>query len=62
MAGRDSIKLFIYLFCKQNGTQETEGIIIQIRENSLLVFVPKFGIEGKLRYHMKRSKSLLLKD
>ncbi|OII71779.1 mitotic control protein [Cryptosporidium ubiquitum] len=46
MAGRDSTKLFIYLFCKQNGNQETEGIIIQVRDDSLLIFVPKFGFEG----------------
>ena len=48
MAGRDSTKLFIYLFCKQNGNQETEGIIIQVRDDSLLIFVPKFGFEGEL--------------
>ncbi|KAL5370002.1 putative mitotic control protein dis3 [Cryptosporidium parvum] len=46
MAGRDSTRLFIYLFCKQNGNQETEGIIIQVRNDSLLIFVPKFGFEG----------------
>ncbi|KAH7648851.1 hypothetical protein FG379_002321 [Cryptosporidium bovis] len=47
MAGRDSTKLFIFLFCKQNGKQIVEGTIIQVREDSVLVFVPKFGFEGK---------------
>ncbi|KAJ1609332.1 putative mitotic control protein dis3 [Cryptosporidium canis] len=46
LAGRDSIKLFIFLFCKQNGNQVADGIVIQIREDSLLIFVPIFGIEG----------------
>lgn len=48
MAGRDSTKLFIYLFCKQHGKQEVNGIIIQIREDAALIFVPKFGFEGEL--------------
>ncbi|KAF7457920.1 Exosome complex exonuclease RRP44 [Cryptosporidium felis] len=46
MAGRDSTRLFIYLFCKQNGEQITEGILIQIRDDSVIVFIPKFGFEG----------------
>ena len=52
MASRDSTKLFIFLFCKQNGKQIVEGTIIQVREDSVLVFVPKFGFEGKFFFNI----------
>lgn len=48
LAGRDSSKLFIYLYCKQHGKQIVEAMIMQVRNNFILVFVPDFGFEGKL--------------
>ncbi|KAL7067740.1 putative exosome complex exonuclease RRP44 [Cryptosporidium serpentis] len=48
LAGRDSSKLFIYFYCKQHGKQIVEAMIMQVRNDFILVFVPEFGFEGSV--------------
>ncbi|GJP42957.1 hypothetical protein CLOM_g2477 [Closterium sp. NIES-68] len=45
MAGRASVELHTLIFFRTRPT-DAEGRIVMVRSNGLIVFVPKYGIEG----------------
>ena len=50
MAGRASVGLHTLIFFKDRPTV-ADARIIRVRTNGLIVFVPKFGIEGPVYFH-----------
>lgn len=45
MAGRASVELYTLIFFA-NRVVSTDARIVKVRENAMVVFVPKYGIEG----------------
>jgi exoribonuclease R len=45
MAGRASVELYTLVFFADR-TAETDARIVKVKETSIVVFVPKYGIEG----------------
>lgn len=56
MAGRASVELHTLIFFKNRPT-DTEGRIVKVQSNGLVVFVPKYGIEGPVYFHEKEGKA-----
>ncbi|EFJ15219.1 hypothetical protein SELMODRAFT_180518 [Selaginella moellendorffii] len=56
MAGRASVELHTLIFFRNRPT-DADARIVQIRSNGLIVFVPKYGIEGPVFLVDKASKS-----
>ncbi|PKA52121.1 Ribonuclease II, chloroplastic/mitochondrial [Apostasia shenzhenica] len=55
MAGRASVELHTLIYFKKRPT-DTEARIVKIKANGLIVFVPKFGIEGPVYLTPKGDK------
>ncbi|OAE18374.1 hypothetical protein AXG93_1783s1030 [Marchantia polymorpha subsp. ruderalis] len=55
MASRASVELHTLIFFKNRPT-DTEARIVRIKSNGLIVFVPKFGIEGPVYLTGKKDK------
>ncbi|KAJ7555172.1 hypothetical protein O6H91_05G024900 [Diphasiastrum complanatum] len=55
MAGRASVELHTLIFFRNRPT-EAEARIVKIRSNGLIVFVPKYGIEGPVYLTKKGTK------
>ncbi|KAL3677411.1 hypothetical protein R1sor_027359 [Riccia sorocarpa] len=55
MASRSSVELHTLIFFKNRAT-DTEARIVRIKSNGLIVFVPKFGIEGPVFLTGKKDK------
>lgn len=53
MAGRASVGLHTLIFFKDRPTV-AEARIVRVRANGLIVFVPKFGIEGPLYFDQRK--------
>eukprot|EP00252_Welwitschia_mirabilis_P011880 TRINITY_DN2640_c0_g1_i1.p1 TRINITY_DN2640_c0_g1~~TRINITY_DN2640_c0_g1_i1.p1 ORF type:complete len:721 (-),score=131.74 TRINITY_DN2640_c0_g1_i1:134-2296(-) len=56
MAGRASVELHTLIFFRKRPT-DAEARIIKIRSNGLIVFVPKYGIEGPVYLTQKDNQS-----
>eukprot|EP00924_Labyrinthula_sp_SR-Ha-C_P014373 augustus_masked-scaffold_20-processed-gene-4.3-mRNA-1 protein AED:0.06 eAED:0.06 QI:0/-1/0/1/-1/1/1/0/861 len=58
LAGRASVKLYTVLFFKSN-PQSAQALVSQVNENgSVLVFIPKFGIEEKISLKTKKDEKI----
>ena len=58
MAGRDSVQLYTYIFFNKR-REESVGICMQCCKNGIVVWIPKFGLEGYVMFTKNHENPLM---
>eukprot|EP01134_Creolimax_fragrantissima_P000116 CFRG0116T1 len=60
-AGRASVELYTHLFFKDKVVEE-DGYVIRVKDNALIVIVPKYGFESVLYFDKAEEEGALVKE